>query len=115
MLVELVCVHPSYSKRKMRLASSEKSIKAETADLQSVSLPLYLSKRPGGADRLRNIVQIGATCITLNPWGPNILLLGELDLGLSKAYNEPQTPTDLEDKELYNTDREHINDRRGLV
>lgn len=76
--------------------------------------PLYLAKHPAGAARLENIIQIGDTCIIFNPLGSNILSPEELDLRLLEAYNEPQTPADLEEVELYNTRPGHIDDRRGL-
>lgn len=75
--------------------------------------PLYLVKHPAGTGRLQNILQLGAECIVFNPLGPSIMSLEELDHSLLKAYNDEQTPADIEQLELFKTRPDFVDDRRG--
>jgi hypothetical protein len=74
----------------------------------------YLAKHPGGADRLQNIIQTGAKCIIFDPLGPNVLSMEELDRELMKALNEQQTPADLEQVQLFETNPEYLDPRYKL-
>jgi hypothetical protein len=71
----------------------------------------YLAKHPGGADRLQNIIQTGAKCIIFDPLGPNVLSMEELDCELMKAFNEQQTPADLEQVQLFETNPGYLDPR----
>jgi hypothetical protein len=72
--------------------------------------PLYPVKHPAGTERLHNIIQIGAECVVFDPLGPSIMSLEELDHSLLRAYNDEQTPADIEHLRLFETNPDFVDD-----
>lgn len=68
----------------------------------------YLSKHPGGMDKLHNVTKIGEWNYILNPSAPSVLLDIELEKMLLEAYNSRQDLADLEKIAIYKLMPDHV-------